>query len=94
MSEHHPQCGLPATSIAGRVPNGFVRVQIAGATAPTWFCGVSCAVEALTGDAPTLRADVAVCPACITRHDIGHVCRSCGHVATVSGYRWRAGRPA
>lgn len=91
---HDPACGQHRDS-AGRPRTGWVRVNIAGQPA-TWYCSLPCAAAGLTALAEpastVARPDVGNCPTCAARHDIGHRCRSCGHVPAMSGYHWRGGR--
>jgi hypothetical protein len=90
-----PRCGHPQTS-AGHPRNGWVRVSIARSPPAHWYCSLACAATALAGRAEAeisgVRTDVGACSTCVTRHDIGHLCRSCGHTPPRPDFT-RLGRP-
>lgn len=90
-----PRCGHPQTS-AGHPRNGWIRISIAGSPPAHWYCSLACAATALAGRAEAeisgVRTDVGACPACVTRHDIGHLCRSCGHTPPRPDFT-RVGQP-
>lgn len=83
MSHHPDRCGQPGTTIRGRLPKGYVRIQITGTgDGPgRWYCSTTCATRALTS--ATTRTDVGDCPTCTNRHNRGHRCPVCGSTPQV-----------
>ena len=89
--EHDDRCGRPQDG-PGHPRSGWIKVHAAGKGGgpDLWFCSPRCLVRAFAPGVATQIAadmtaravagqDVATCPACITRHERGHRCRSCGH---------------
>lgn len=88
-----PRCGAPQTG-PGHPRRGWVRVSIAGDPTARWYCSTSCAARGLglAADVTSRRPDVGDCAFCVSRHDLGHACRSCGHRPSRLLYR-NVGQP-
>lgn len=72
------KCGRPQEG-AGHPRKGWIRTHIAGAADSTrWWCSIRCLVAGFTGNPVENRDDVAICVACINRHDRKHRCPVCG----------------
>lgn len=79
MSDQHcalpDKCGHPQVG-AGHPRKGWIRTKVAGQTdSDRWWCSIRCL---LVGFTQSVHDDVALCVACINRHDRGHKCAVCG----------------
>ena len=70
------KCGRP---IKGHPKAGWIKARVAGQDgADRWWCSLACLVRDLSAATAQGRPDVALCVACIDRHDRDHRCPVCG----------------